>query len=110
MAIPEDGLHQCPDREYHDVDMCKHATAAEITRDKIDAPTGWLVVEDFDERTDETFELTTEGTLFGARYHLTFDEFEDVDGMDDSDGCDCSEDDPPCFECYNEREKRKVEA
>jgi len=105
MVIPTDGLHQCPDREYHDVDFCKHVTAAEITRDKIDAPTGWLVIDDLDERTDETFTLDTEGTLFGARYHLTFDEFDDVAETDD---CDCSDDDDlPCFECYNEQKKRE---
>jgi len=49
-AIPEDGMHLCPDREYHDVDICKHLYALEIVRDQIDAPAGWLVVEDLNER------------------------------------------------------------
>jgi len=56
-AVPEEGMHLCPDREYHDIEICKHLVAAEVTRDRIDAPTGWLEVDDFDERTDAPFTL-----------------------------------------------------
>lgn len=49
-AVPSEGMHLCPDREYHDVDMCKHVFALEAVRGRIDAPEGWLVVEDLDER------------------------------------------------------------
>lgn len=57
-AVPSEGMHLCPDREYNDVDMCKHVIALEVVRGKLDAPTGWLVVEDLDERADTTPEST----------------------------------------------------
>jgi len=58
-AVPEDGMHLCPDREYNDVELCKHLYALEATRDSlgVDVPEGWLVVEDLEERTDEPFAL-----------------------------------------------------
>lgn len=49
LLVPDGGLHQCGDREYHGVDLCKHVAACEITRGHIDAPEGWMVVEDFDD-------------------------------------------------------------
>lgn len=51
--------HQCPDREYHDPPegLCKHLVAAQVTRDRRDAPTGWLVSDDLDERTDPEFDI-----------------------------------------------------
>jgi len=106
-AVPSEGMHLCPDREYHDVDFCKHVVAVEATRGRLDVPTGWLVVEDLDERTDETFDLDTDGTLFGGRYHLTFDEFEDV--ADPEDCPDCA-DDLPCFEHFDADEYNEVKA
>lgn len=50
LAVPEEGQHLCPDREYRDVDRCKHVWAIDATRGQIDAPAGWLVVADLDER------------------------------------------------------------
>lgn len=53
-AVPEEGMHLCPDQEYRDVDLCKHVIAAEITRGRIDAPTGWVVTDNLESReTDE---------------------------------------------------------
>ena len=49
LLIPEEGLHQCGDRDYNNVDLCKHVIAAEITRGRLDAPTGWMVVDDFED-------------------------------------------------------------
>jgi len=59
MAVPELRQHNCPDREYHldGEGMCKHLAALEITRGNIDAPEGWLSVENLDERTDPEFEI-----------------------------------------------------
>lgn len=49
-AIPAEGLHLCPDREYRDIDQCKHIHALQAARGRVDAPTGWLVVDDLDDR------------------------------------------------------------
>jgi hypothetical protein len=53
-AIPETGQHLCPDKEYHEPPRCKHEYAADATRDQTDVPTGWLVVEDLDDREGNT--------------------------------------------------------
>lgn len=57
-AVPSEGMHLCPDREYHDVEMCKHLWALETVRGKIDAPEGWLVVDDLTDRTEPAFDVT----------------------------------------------------
>lgn len=49
-AVPREGLHMCPDREYNDVALCKHVIASDVTRGRLDVPTGWLVVDDLDDR------------------------------------------------------------
>jgi hypothetical protein len=59
-AVPEEGQHLCPDREYHDVAMCKHLVALEAVRGRLDIPDGWFVTDDLDERTDESFDVTTD--------------------------------------------------
>lgn len=58
-AVPEHGQHLCPDREYHldGSGLCKHLFALEITRGKVCAPEGWLVVDDLDERSDDEIDL-----------------------------------------------------
>ena len=90
-AIPKEGLHICPDREYHGVDFCKHVVATEITRGNIDVPTGWLVVEDLDNRTEPEFELET-----SEPEPLTLDSFA-TDG-----GCTCHQmGELECFDCFN---------
>lgn len=75
-VVPSEGQHLCPDREYHEPPegLCKHLIASEVERGRIDAPSGWLVVDDFDERTDLEFELDT-SELGAARYHDTLDEY-----------------------------------
>ena len=42
--------HQCPDREYNGVALCKHIVAALVTDGRLDVPDAWLTVEDFDDR------------------------------------------------------------
>lgn len=45
-----DKVHVCPDREYNDVEICKHVCAALATTGRLDAPTGWLVTSSLDKR------------------------------------------------------------
>jgi len=58
LAVPEQGQHLCPDRKHNlnGEGLCKHLWALEITRDR-NAPEGWLVVDDLDDRTEDEFEL-----------------------------------------------------
>ena len=49
LLVPDGGLHQCGDREYNNIELCKHVVACEVTRGNIDAPAGWLEVEDLDD-------------------------------------------------------------
>lgn len=63
-----DGLHSCPDREYHDVDHCKHVVAADISRGAIDGvDAGWLVTDDLDGRAEPAL-LADGGDLADADY------------------------------------------
>lgn len=55
-----DFRHMCPDREYHDVALCKHLICADIVRGQTDAPSGWFVTDDFDQRTDDDQEQEQE--------------------------------------------------
>ena len=96
MAVPELQQHNCPDREYHldGEGICKHLAALEITRGKIDAPEGWLTVENLDERTDPEFEIERPPRI--GRNH-TFGAF--TDGGETCDECAALPDDFPCAEC-----------
>lgn len=62
-AIPTEGLHQCPDREYNldGTGYCKHAVAADVTRGRLPAPTGWVVTENLDDRHAESRALLADG-------------------------------------------------
>lgn len=65
-AVPEDGMHMCPDREYNDVEICKHVVAVEATRGNIDVPTPWIVTADLDDRDadrPEECECTTAASM-----------------------------------------------
>lgn len=55
-AIPTEGLHQCPDREYNldGAGYCKHAVAADVTRGRLPTPPGWVVTDNLDDRTATT--------------------------------------------------------
>ena len=89
--VPDEGLHQCPDREYNDVDVCKHVVATEVTRERFDAPEGWLVVENLDERVEPSFELETDSLTKG---NATLDAF------DSDESCWCDDEPMECFECF----------
>lgn len=70
-AVPSEGQHLCPDREYHEPEggLCKHLVALETVRDRLDLPDGWLTVEDLDERTDPAFDVDAPDT-FGRTHTL----------------------------------------
>jgi hypothetical protein len=94
-AFPDDGMHRCPDREYHDPPEghCKHVIALEAIRGNIDVPSGWFVTEDLDERTDPEFELDVPDRV--GRNHTL--------GAFETDGGDCPHctDELPCFDHFD---------
>lgn len=61
-AVPDEGMHLCPDREYHDPEdgMCKHLVALETVRGTFDAPVGWFTTDDLDDRTDPEFPVSAD--------------------------------------------------
>jgi len=111
-AVPSQGMHLCPDREYHDVDLCKHLVSVDAVRGRLDIPAGWLTVDDLDDRTDESFDLDTDASRRRLRENHTlasFDGGEEVatDGgeePDDRADCWCADHDLPCWEHFQESE------
>jgi hypothetical protein len=76
-----DGVHACPDREYNDVDLCKHLVAALATTGELNVPTGWAIVEDLSERPEDP-EVRADG------------------GETSRSACWCADADIPCFDHF----------
>ena len=93
-AVPDEGMHLCPDREYHDTEMCKHLIALEAVRGRLDIPTGWLTVENLDERTDPEFDIDVPDRIGRNRQLTAFE----TDGGECEDCADLPGD-WPCADC-----------
>jgi len=111
-AVPEEGMHLCPDREYHDPPegYCKHLVALEAVRGRLDIPTGWLTVDDLDDRTDESFDLDADVSRQRLRDNHTLAAFDGgqvaTDGGERPEDCRCDEfelpGELPCWPCARE--------